>query len=109
MDLFEALFAAPHPPELRLTALVRRSDLTSLAIPAVNIVSPRRNLHHRLFAKASRLAGTALRRIRPSQPPASWLDTVLDDHGIEFVVSLDPWNAATLQPFLTFVWDLNHR
>lgn len=62
-----------------------------------------------LRATGGRDAVSRLRRWLRPPSPAEKLKELLEKHGIQFLVHLGPWCITPEIPFLTFVWDLEHR
>lgn len=66
--------------------------------------APRRHPVSRLTRALARRAG-----LGPAAPARSWLYDLLEEHGVELVLGLNPFFALPEVPFATIVWDLQHR
>jgi glycosyltransferase involved in cell wall biosynthesis len=109
-DLFDVLFTEGLSTRHRFTALVNsaakpgRSTYPTLTLPKAGIAK-------RVFRKGHRILRSVAQRMGVVKPSNSvpWLADLLAKNRIEFLISLNPFKVLTPQPYLVYVWDLEHR
>jgi glycosyltransferase involved in cell wall biosynthesis len=121
-DLFEAILAEGHSTQHRFTALVNspakynHAAYPTLVLPKAGLIKGTiRKLVKRIIRKSRRVVHAAANSmgVLKANHSAPRLDDLLARNGIEFIISLipdqNPYEACTPQPYLSFVWDLEHR
>jgi glycosyltransferase involved in cell wall biosynthesis len=120
-ELFEAIFAEGLSTQHRFTVLVNSLAKSNhvayptLVLPKGGLVRGTiRKLVKRVIRKSHRVLRAAAKGMGVPQAShsAPGLDDPLARNGIEFIVSLcvqNPYEPCTPQPYLVYVWDLEHR
>jgi glycosyltransferase involved in cell wall biosynthesis len=121
-DLFEAIIGEGLSTQHRFTVLSNSSVKTNLlayptlVLPKTGLIKGTiRKLVKRIIRKSHRMLGAAAKSmgVLNANHSAPRLDDTLARNGIEFIISLrpdqNPYEPCAPQPYLIYVWDLEHR
>jgi glycosyltransferase involved in cell wall biosynthesis len=110
-DLFNAIFTEGLASQHRFTALVNsRAKDKPVAYQTLDLAEASGGLLARAWRKSRNVLHASGERIGvvKASSRAHWFADVLAKNEIEFLICLNPYKTYIEQPFLVFVWDLEH-